>query len=262
MTDASQMFADGQAYERMMGRWSRRVGDLFLDWLKLPEDQRWLDVGCGNGAFTEAIIARCHPAAVAAIDPAAGQLDYARQRAGTRMAVFQQAEAQQLPFDADRFDVAVMALVIAFVPDAAKAVAEMARVVRPGGCVAAYMWDMPEGLPRRPVLRALKALGIAPELPPNPAASKPEALHALWQAAGLTAIETRAIRIQVDYENFDDFWISNMVPIGPQAKLVATMSPELKEQLRQRLLDELPIAADGSITYEAHANAVTGRVPG
>src|SRR5262249_36783810 len=140
MTEACQMFTDGKAYERMMGRWSRRVGDLFLDWLKLPEGQRWLDVGCGNGAFTEAIIARCHPPAVAEIDPSADQLAYARERAGTKMAVFQQADALSLPFDADRFDVAVMALVIAFVPDAAKAIAEMARVTRPGGWVATYMW--------------------------------------------------------------------------------------------------------------------------
>lgn len=261
MTEASGMFTDGKAYERMMGRWSRLVGDLFLDWLKLPDNLRWLDVGCGNGAFTEEIIARCRPAAVEAVDPSPDQLSYARDRAGTRMAVYHQGDAQALPFEADGFDIAVMALVIAFVPDAAKAVAEMARVVRPGGWVAAYMWDMPDGAPLRPLQRAVKSLGLEPALPPNPSASKLEVLEGLWQAAGLASVATRVIRIPVVYENFEDFWVSNIVPVGPLGKLLTTLSPAMKDQLRQQLQEQLPIAADGSITYEAFANAVMGRVP-
>ncbi|HVJ43115.1 MAG TPA: methyltransferase domain-containing protein [Dongiaceae bacterium] len=261
MTDANQMFTDGKAYERMMGRWSRRVGDIFLDWLKIPDNLRWLDVGCGNGAFTEEIIARCHPTAVEAVDPSPEQLSYARDRAGTRMAVYHEADAQVLPFDANGFDVAVMALVIAFVPDAAKAVAEMARVVRPGGWVAAYMWDMPEGAPLRPLQRAVKSLGLEPALPPNPTASKLEALQEFWGAAGLVSVETRVISIPVVYADFEDFWTSNIVPIGPLGKLLADMSPDMKARLRQALQEQLPIGADGSIAYEAFANAVMGRMP-
>src|SRR5262245_6760866 len=141
MTEAGGMFADGAAYERLMGRWSRIAGAAFLDWLDAPGGLRWLDVGCGNGAFTEELVSRCAPAAVTGIDPSEGQIAYARKRAGVGMAEFRVGDAQLLPFAASSFDAAIMALVIQFLPDPAKAVAEMARVVRPGGSVASYMWD-------------------------------------------------------------------------------------------------------------------------
>ena len=133
MTDPGQMFSDGEAYERLMGRWSQPVGEAFLDWLDVPKGMRWLDVGCGNGAFTEVLVKRCAPASVAAIDPSEGQLAYARKRPTTTMVQFRQGDSQALPYADGSFDAVVMALVITFIPDAAKAIAEMARVVRPGG---------------------------------------------------------------------------------------------------------------------------------
>jgi ubiquinone/menaquinone biosynthesis C-methylase UbiE len=140
--DKAELFTDGEAYERMMGRWSRLVGETFLAWLDLPRGLRWLDVGCGNGAFTEEVIGRCAPAIVTAIDPSDQQLAFARTRSGAKMAKFEVGDAQRLPFGDDTFDVATMALVLAFLVEPAKAVAEMARVVRPGGWVATYMWDI------------------------------------------------------------------------------------------------------------------------
>jgi SAM-dependent methyltransferase len=112
-----KLFTDGEAYERLMGRWSRLVAEAFLDWLDVPNDLTWLDVGCGNGAFTEELIARCAPAAVTAIDPSDDQLAYARTRPSARMADFRAGDAHKLPFDDDTFDVAAMALVIGFLPD-------------------------------------------------------------------------------------------------------------------------------------------------
>ena len=109
----------------------------FLDWLALPKRLTWLDVGCGNGAFTETLIAKNAPGEVIGIDPSEGQLAYARTRPGTKLAKFQTAGAQDLPFPDNSFDAAVMPLVISFVPDPVKAVGEMKRVVRPGGTVAA-----------------------------------------------------------------------------------------------------------------------------
>src|SRR3954464_10095495 len=120
MSEAPALFSDGKAYERMMGRWSRIAGDQFLDWLAIPNGLRWLDVGCGNGAFTEVMIARSAPASVAAVDPSEGQLAYARTRPEAKLAEFKVADAQALPFGDASFDVAEMALVISFVPDAAK----------------------------------------------------------------------------------------------------------------------------------------------
>jgi SAM-dependent methyltransferase len=261
MTEPGAMFSDGKVYERMMGRWSKLVGRIFLDWLDPPQDLNWIEVGCGNGAFTEELIARCAPRAVSAIDPSPGQLDFARTRPAAKLAQFSLGAAQALPFPDRSFDAAAMALVITFVPDPAKAVAEMARVVRPGGVVATYMWDVAGGgLPLAPVGRALKTMGKDYSRVSDTAARR-DTMQALWQDAGLREVETRAIRITVDFASFDDFCDSNLVPIGPAGQVIAKMPPAELEELKGHLCKLLPIAADGSIAYEASANAVKGRVP-
>ncbi len=122
MADQQIRFEDGAAYERMMGSWSRLVGDVFLDWLAPRPGLRWIDIGCGSGAFTERLIERCAPAEVQAIDPSEGQLAFARQRPAARVAEFRQGDAMALPFPDGKFDAAVMALVIFFVPDPARGV--------------------------------------------------------------------------------------------------------------------------------------------
>ena len=148
-------FNDGKAYERSMGRWSRMAGEILLDWLALPPGLRWIDVACGNGAFTELLVHRCQPVDVQGIDVSEGQLSFARERLADRAVTFHQGDAQALPFEDDEFDAAVMALAINLVPDRAKAVAEMARVVRPGGTVATYMWDLNGGgFPMEPIREA------------------------------------------------------------------------------------------------------------
>jgi hypothetical protein len=138
----------------------------------------------------------------------------------------------------------------------------MARVVRPGGWVATYMWDILNGgAPTTPVYTAIESLGSTVPVRPNPEASRLEAMDSFWEMAGLEAIETRVIRIPVRFANFDDFWDSNTVPVGPQGKVIAGMSPDAREQLRTRLREQLPVASDGLIIYESFANAVRGRVP-
>lgn len=136
MSDQQIRFQDGAAYERGMGVWSRLAGETFLAWLAPQTGLRWIDVGCGSGAFTELLARTCAPSELHGVDPSDGQLSFARGRPGAHGATFQLGDAMALPFTDDRFDAAVMALVIFFVPDPAKGVAEMARVVRPGGLVA------------------------------------------------------------------------------------------------------------------------------
>jgi len=217
--DKAELFTDGEAYERMMGRWSRLVGQTFLAWLDPPKGLRWLDVGCGNGAFTEEIIARCAPATVIAIDPSNAQLAFARTRPGAKMATFEVGDAQKLSFGDGSFDVAIMALVLAFLLDPAKAVGEMARVVRPGGWVATYMWDILNGRsPTTPIYTAIESLGSTLPVRPNPAASRLEAMHGFWEMDGLEAVETRVIRIPVKYADFDDFGIRILYLLGRRAK--------------------------------------------
>jgi SAM-dependent methyltransferase len=263
MNDASRMFSDGEAYERLMGRWSKLAGQQFIAWLAPAQDRHWLDVGCGNGAFTEEVIARCSPATIAAVDPSEGQLAFARTRPGAKRAEFRVADAQALPFDDRRFDIAVMALVISFIPDPAMAVAEMARVVRPGGAVATYMWDFSVGgAPVDPIYRALRAIGIEPPRPLRHAAASRDGLLALWREARLEAIELLPIRIDTVFSGFDDYWDSNAVPAGPQGLLITSLAPDVREQFRTKLRAELSPGADGRITVPAIANAVKGRVPG
>jgi SAM-dependent methyltransferase len=261
MSQTPNLFTDGKAYERLMGRWSRLVGEKFLDWLDAPKNLKWIDVGCGNGAFTEVLIARCAPAAVSGVDPSEGQLAYARGRPGAKRAEFRVADAQALPFADNSFDAATMALVIVFIPDPGKAARELARVVRPGGAVATYMWEFPDGFPPAPLAAAMKDLGLIPPERPNVQASARGAMQAIWKEAGLTAIETEVIRIRVSFSSFDDFWDSNTVPVGPSGKALSELSPGALEQLKTRLRERLPIAADGSISYQAFANAVKGVVP-
>jgi ubiquinone/menaquinone biosynthesis C-methylase UbiE len=262
MNELGAVFEDGKGYERLMGRWSKLVGAQFLDWLAPASGLEWLDVGCGNGAFTEEIIARCAPAKIAAVDPSEGQLAYARTRPGAKLAAFRQADAQNLPFENQSFDVAAMALVISFIPDPAKAVAEMARVVKAGGWVATYMWDFSiGGPPLNQIYHALQAIGIEPPLPQNHAAATPSALRALWSKAGLQGIETRHIRIEAVFSGFEDYWESNSAPSGPQGVLISRMPQDQRERLRTALRDQLRTEPDGRITVPGIASAVKGRVP-
>jgi SAM-dependent methyltransferase len=261
MSEPDKLFTDGKVYERLMGRWSRLVAEAFLDWLNAPKNLRWLDVGCGNGAFTEELITRCAPAAVTAIDPSDDQLAYARTRPGVKATDFRVGDAQNLHFADNSFDVAAMALVISFLPNPGRAVAEMERVVRPDGWVAAYMWDsLGGGTLVHPIYLAMESMGMTSVRSPNPAASGRDAMQGLWKNAGLESVETRVIRISTVYSDFDDFWDSNTVPIGPQGKIIAGMSASAREELRTRLRDHLPVSSDGRVLYESFANSVKGRV--
>lgn len=254
-------FHDGAAYERYMGTWSRLAGSTFLDWLAPEPDQRWLDVGCGNGAFTEMLIACCRPASVQGVDPSEEQLAYARMRPGLRIAQFRRGDAMALPYPDSAFDVAVMPLVVFFVPDPAKGIAEMERVVRPGGTVAAYAWDMPGGgFPYEALLAEIRRLGIAVPAPPSPEASRMEVMQELWAGAGLDAIATREIDVRRTFAGFDDFWATALgaPSVGPT---LATMATEDLAVLKARLRARLPAEISGHLTCSARANAVTGRVP-
>lgn len=262
MTASETTFTDGSAYERQMGRWSKLAGRQFLDWLGVAPGLEWLDAGCGNGAFTEEIIALAKPSGIVGIDPAEGQIAFARARAGAKAARFEIGDAQALPFADASFDIAVSALVIAFIPDPAKGVSELFRVVRPEGLVASYMWDLPGGgLPLQPIYSAMRRMGLSPAVPPSHAASGSEAMQALWQAAGLAGVETRVITIEVAFADFDDFWDSCAIPVGPLGKTLQAMPPDQLETLKANLRQQLPAGPEGRIAYSSFANAVKGRKP-
>jgi ubiquinone/menaquinone biosynthesis C-methylase UbiE len=261
MAEQQIRFDDGAAYERMMGTWSRLAGEIFIDWLVPPKGLRWIDVGCGNGAFTELLVDRCAPAEVQGVDPSEGQLAFARTRPAARLAKFQQGDAMALPFGDKSFDAAVMALVIFFVPDPKKGVAEMARVVAPGGIVSAYAWDMlGGGFPQEPIQAEMRAMGMKPMAPPSANASRIEALRDLWAGAGLEAVETRDITVQRSFADFDDFWTTSLLGGGTSQALAALPAADV-ETLKTRVRARLPTDGAGRITCGGRANAIKGRVP-
>jgi SAM-dependent methyltransferase len=254
-------FNDGAAYERYMGKWSQLAGEIFLDWLAPKPGLRWLDVGCGSGAFTELLAERCAPLSIQGIDPSEEQLGFARTRPASRVAQFRQGDAMAQPFPDNTFDVAVMPLVIFFVPDPAKGVAEMARVVCPGGVVAAYAWDMiGGGSPYELLLAEMRAMGVAVPEPPSPDGSRIAAMMDLWTGADLDAVETREITVQRTFADFDDYWttILGAPSVGPK---LAVMASKDMAMLQGRMRARLRTDAAGRITCSARANAVKGYVP-
>lgn len=261
-TTNSIRFQDGAAYERYMGQWSQLAGETFLDWLAPPPDQRWLDVGCGNGAFTERVIARHRPSALHGIDPSAAQLAYARTRPALQGAELVEGDAMALPYADDAFDLAVMPLVIFFVPDPARGVAEMARVVRPGGLVSAYAWDMDGGgFPYEALLDEIRKLGMTVPAAPSPQASRIEVMQALWADAGLQAVQTRVIDVQRTFADFDDYWAT--VAGAPSARsALAAMPAQTHAEFRDRMRVRLNAPPQGPLTLSARAHAVRGCVAG
>ncbi len=254
-------FDDGAAYERYMGLWSQRAGETFLDWLAPAPGLRWLDVGCGNGAFTELLVDRCAPGSVHGIDPSEAQVAFARARPAVRGAQFRLGDAMALPFPDHAFDAAVMPLVIFFVPEPAQGVAEMARVVCPGGVVSAYAWDMlGGGFPYETVLAEMRGLNLPVPMPPSPDASRLDAMQVLWRGAGLDAVETRAISVERTFADFDDYWATVLMAPSVGGQLRA-MPPAEEARLQTRVRARLSAEGTGCITCRARAHAVQGRVP-
>jgi SAM-dependent methyltransferase len=256
------LWAASDRYEPYIGRWSRKVAQEFIAWLSVPAGKDWLDVGCGTGALTRAIVQQAAPHWVTGIDFSAAFLAQAqRELAGSRVNL-QQGEAQALPVQTAVYDAAVSGLVLNFVPDPQQAVAEMARAVRPAGLAAAYVWDYAG---RMEFLRYFWDAAI--ELDPDAARldegrfalCQPGALVEVFGAAGLSAIETRSIEVATVFRDFDDFWTPFLDGPGPAPRYVMALPDAKLDLLRETLRAKLPVAPDDSISLLARAWAVRGR---
>jgi len=258
-------WAAGKLYEPYVGRWSRLVAKDFLAWLETPPGLDWLDVGCGTGALTDLILQQTRPQSVKGIDPSAGFIEHARAHITDPRATFDVADAQSLPLASARLDAAVAGLVLNFVPKPALAAREMARTVRPGGMVAAYVWDYAGKMElMRYFWDAAVALDRAafeldegrrfPLCQPGP-------LHELFLQAGLRDVQVRPIDVATRFRDFDDYWTPFLGGQAPAPGYAMSLSEERRGALRDRIRATLPIAGDGSIPLIARAWAVRGHTP-
>lgn len=260
MAEVQVIFDAADDYERYMGRWSRAIGEEFLSWLAPPPDSRWLDIGCGTGAFSELILRRCAPKAVVGIDPSPPQIEYARKFLPD--AIFKVADSMDLPFGESEFDMAASALVLHFIPDRARAFAEMKRVLRPGGLVAGYTWKRSATAgfaPYEPMLRGVESVGGETLRSPLVPEASPDGMHAALAAAGYDDIAVTEIEVSQSFRDFDEYWDVQTLSFSPSGKSVARLDDAQRARLRDVLRETLPIASDGSISYSATALAGKAR---
>jgi SAM-dependent methyltransferase len=241
------------------------VAPPFLEWLDVPAGKRWLDVGCGTGALSAAILDQCFPSSVEGVEPSEGFLKTAKENLGDRAALHQ-GSATAIPLGDSSVDVVVSGLVLNFIPDPHAAIAEMARVTGDGGTIAAYVWDYAG---RMELMRHF--WDAAADLDPDAAKldegvrfplCTPMALADLFAGAGLEAVDVEPIDIETPFENFDDYWQPFLGGQGPAPAYAMSLDEAARSRLRERIKARLPIASDGSILLRARAWAARGKVAG
>lgn len=256
------MWADGDAYELYVGRWSRLVALAFLDWLGVPPGRRWLDVGCGTGALAETILQVAVPQNVRGIDAAEGYVTFAQARITDSRAEFHVGDAEALPVEAADFDAVVSGFALNFVAKPAQAIAEMARAAQKGCPVAAYVWDYGD---RMQFMRHF--WNAAAALDPDAAAldegrrfplCNPDPLAELFQSVGLVDVAVHPLDVWTVFANFDDYWLPFLGGQGPAPNYTMSLGERDRSALRERLHAALPFALDGSIPLTARAWAVRG----
>ena len=263
MVEVAHSFDDSAAYERVMGRWSRAAGEVFIDWLAPPAGPRWHDVGCGTGVFTELILDTCAPSAVFGIGPAQAQIDHACRRPAGQRADFQVAHAQPLPFPDASFDVVASTLVINFIADRPRTLSEMRRVLGAGGLVAGLVWDFEAELSASwPLCLALRQTGA--DVPPAPGTreSGVGALASLFDKAGFEGVATRSISVTVPFPDFDAFWQAQTPGYSLIDRAIAAMTTADRARLIETVRAGLPVCPDVSIQYPAPPNAIKAHLPG
>jgi SAM-dependent methyltransferase len=262
--EVTDRWAVGAAYEAFMGRWSRSVARSFVDWLEVPPRAHWLDVGCGTGAVTAAICEAKRPASVLACDSSGPLVEYASATLPDKAASFELAEASHLPEREGGYDAVVSGLVLNFVPDPQRALSAMCARLGKAGWVAAYVWEYGVGMQ---LLRYFWSAAVA--LHPDASALDEGQRFAGWddtkllslfRGAGLSSVEARVIEIDTHFRDFDDYWQPFLGRTGPAPSYLVSLTPVQRDELRERLRRELPVAADGRICLRARAWAVRGAI--
>jgi len=247
----------GGAYDRFMGRYSRELAPRLIEFGRIEPGMCVLDVGCGPGALTERLAARVGARLVGAADPSEPFVAACADRVPG--ADVRQADAENLPWPDGAFDAALSQLVVNFMRDPDAGVAEMRRVVRPRGVVAACTWDYGE---RMQMLRAFwdAARALDPDAPDEGRTmrfGRPEELEELWREVGLEVVETAPLVVETAYTDFEDLWEPLTLGVGPAGSYCQSLEPARRERLREELFARLESPA-GPFWLSARAWAVRG----
>lgn len=259
-------WSSGDSYDAYMGRWSRQIAPLFLNWLAPDPSLDWVEVGCGTGALSAEILARTSPRSLRSIDPSAGFIAKASSAIDDPRVSFSVGDAQSLSLPPASADIVVSALVLNFIPDRQKGLAEMRRITRPGGSIALYVWDYPGGGVE--FMRAFWTAAVALD----PAARDltedkrfpfctPEGLTALLASSGLDRITCAPLTAPTVFGDFEDYWRPFTLGAGPAPGYCANLPPEHQQRLKDRLSATLPRQSDNSITLQSRAWALRARSP-
>ena len=257
----------GDGYELLMGRWSRRLAEPFLDFAGFADGDEVLDVGCGTGSLTFAVSARADVKTIRGIDLSPAYIDYAKRRNSDSRVEFQVGDACALPFPDRSFDRVLSLLVLHFVPEAERAIAEMRRVARPGSTVAAAVWDIRGGLVANRIFfdtaAMLDAKGVERRARNyTRPMTRPGELAAAWRKAGFEDIRDGMLTIRMEFASFADYWAPYVGKDGPGAEYVSSLAPEQRDALRKAVERAyLDGEADGVRSYAATAWAVKGTAP-
>ncbi|MEO6700704.1 MAG: class I SAM-dependent methyltransferase [Jatrophihabitantaceae bacterium] len=244
-----------EVYGRFMGRYSEQLALRYLELLDPSPGQRALDVGCGPGALTAALVDRLGAGAVTAVDPSQSFVEAARTRFPE--VVIEQASAEQLPFPDGTFDLAVAQLVVHFMTDPVAGIAELGRVTRPGGLISACVWDHGAGRgPLSTFWRAVTELDpSAPDESDLPGAREGHLLE-LFEAAGLADVRPAQLSVRSVFADFAEWWQPYTFGIGPAGEYVANLDADQRQRLADRCAQLLPPAP---FTIEAMAWTAIGR---
>ena len=259
----SDTWERGSPYEQYVGRWSRQIAPLFLTWLGIPAGRRWLDVGCGTGALSAAILDSCAPASVDGVEPSEGFLKTAKQNLAGR-ATLHQGSATAIPLGDASVDVVVSGLVLNFVSDPHAALTEMARATGKDGTIAAYVWDYAG---KMELMRFFWDAAAA--LDPNATSldegarfplCRPEALTKLFIESGLKDVDVRSLDTPTPFRNFDDYWQPFLGGQGPAPAYAMSLDETARARLRDRIRERIPTETNGSISLVARAWAIRATV--
>jgi ubiquinone/menaquinone biosynthesis C-methylase UbiE len=261
---SSSSFQNANAYDQLMGRWSRRLAPLLIRFGGLDDGDRVLDVGCGTGSLTFALAEFANIAKITGIDVTAPFVEAARIRNTDPRITFELGDARALPYANASFDRAYSSLVLHFLPDPTKAVSEMRRVVRPGGAVTAAVWDAYGGQPFTRILWDIA--GVLDPLVNRPyfrPLTGPDELAAEWRKEGLANIEQTSLMIRMEFQSFDDYWTPFAMGEGPHGQYVTGLSEPARETLKQHVRRAyLGNRPDGARSMVSVAWACRGTVPG